>query len=72
MILTSACGTLHLSSIWADDFPTPPKLRLPGDVASPIRCRLDLTVVPDQDAFSGTVEIDVHFAKPTPILWLNA
>jgi alanyl aminopeptidase len=50
----------------------PPGLRLPADVAGPVRYRLDLMVIPDQKTFTGTVEIDLQFAKSTPLLWLNA
>ena len=57
---------------WADDSLPPPKLRLPADVATPVRYRLDLTAIPDQDTFTGTIEIDLRFAKSTPVLWLNA
>jgi alanyl aminopeptidase len=38
----------------------------------PIGYRVDLTIVPDQDTFSGAVEIDLQFAKSTSILWLNS
>jgi alanyl aminopeptidase len=46
--------------------------RLPADVAAPVRYHVDLTVVPDQDTFTGSSDIDVEFKKATPILWLNA
>jgi alanyl aminopeptidase len=29
-------------------------------------------VVPDQDTFTGTVEIDLQFIRPARVLWLNA
>jgi alanyl aminopeptidase len=51
---------------------TPPAFRLPADVASPVRYHVDLTVVPDQDNFTGAVDLQVRFAKATPVLWLNA
>jgi alanyl aminopeptidase len=38
----------------------------------PIRYRADLTIVPDQDTFTGVIEIDLQFAEPTSILWLNS
>jgi cytosol alanyl aminopeptidase len=72
LIATSAWGTLHLSSGWADDSQAPPELRLPADVAGPVRYRVELTAIPDQDAFTGTIDIDLQFAKPTTVLWLNA
>ena len=55
-----------------DQSPIPPKFRLPADEVGPVRYRLDLTLVPDQDTFSGAVEIDLQFAKSTSVLWLNA
>jgi hypothetical protein len=39
--------------------------RLPADVAAPVRYHVDLTVVPDQDTFTGSSDIDVE-------LWLQA
>src|SRR5271157_5265152 len=55
-----------------DQAPIPPKFRLPAHEVGPVRYRADLTIVPDQDTFSGTVEIDLQIAKPTSLLWLNA
>ncbi|MGD0223509.1 MAG: M1 family aminopeptidase [Terriglobia bacterium] len=72
LVVTTALGALHVSSAWADDSVAPPGLRLPADVVSPVRYRLDLTVIPDQDTFTGTVEIDLQFAKSARVLWLNA
>ena len=48
----------------------PPSLRLDGSVV-PLRYRLDLTVDPASDRFSGTMEIDVKISKASPIIWLN-
>src|SRR5580700_48458 len=49
----------------------PPKLRLSSDVR-PVRYRLDLTIVPQQDTFTGKIEIDLEVGKPTDVVWLNA
>jgi alanyl aminopeptidase len=54
-----------------DQPPIPPKFRLPARDVGPVRYRLDLTVVPDQDTFIGAVEIDLQLAKSTSVLWLN-
>jgi len=54
-----------------DQPPIPPKFRLPAQEVGPVRYRLDLTVVPDQDTFIGAVEIDLQLAKSTSVLWLN-
>jgi hypothetical protein len=76
----SLAATLIVASVvapgaarsWAGAAPTPPAFRLPADVAAPVRYRLELTAIPEQDTFTGSVEIDLRFAKSTPILWLNA
>jgi alanyl aminopeptidase len=47
-------------------------LRLPADVVGPVRYRVELTAIPDQDTFKGAIDIDLQFAKSTSILWLNA
>ena len=52
--------------------PAPPKFRLPGDVVGPLRYAVDLTVVPDQDTFTGAVDIQLNFKQSTSVLWLNA
>ncbi len=51
--------------------PVPPAFRLPGDV-QPVRYRLELTVIPEQEAFTGIVEIQVRVVRPTSVIWLNA
>jgi len=52
--------------------PAHPEFRLPGDVVSPLRYAVDLTVVPDQDTFTGAVDIQLNFKKSASALWLNA
>ncbi len=71
-IVPTVCGALCLWNAGADESAVPPTLRLPADAANPVRYRLDLTVIPNQDTFNGTVEIDLQFAKPARVLWLNA
>ena len=51
--------------------PAPPTLRLPPGVR-PTHYALDLTVVPAQPSFSGTVTIDLQLDAPTALVWLNA
>lgn len=70
--MAGAWGTLPGSCAWADESPAPPKLRLPADVVRPVRYRVELTAIPDQDTFTGAIDIDLQFAKATPLLWLNA
>src|SRR4051812_16762918 len=51
--------------------PAPPALRLPTDVVA-VRCALDLTIVPDQPRFAGSIAIDARVVEPTRVVWLNA
>jgi alanyl aminopeptidase len=69
---TSLCAWNAKADQALDQAPTPPKFRLPADEVWPIRYRVDLPLIPDQDTFSGTVEIDLQLAKSTSVLWLNA
>src|ERR1700761_8859414 len=62
------CALAPASLAQADNVP----FRLPADVAAPVRYHIDLTVIPDQDGFTGSSDITIHFAKSTPSLWLNA
>jgi cytosol alanyl aminopeptidase len=48
-----------------------PKLRLPDDVR-PIRYAVELTLVPGEKTFAGTIDIDVDLAKPASLIWLNS
>ena len=67
--MTKTCFALLL--LGAAAFAETPKLRLPGDVR-PVRYRLDLTIVPQQDTFTGKIEIDLQVLKPTDVIWLNS
>jgi len=71
-MVASVWGTLLVSRAWAEESPTPRKLRLPADVVGPVRYRVELTTIPDQEIFTGAIDIDLQFAKATPLLWLNA
>jgi cytosol alanyl aminopeptidase len=48
-----------------------PALRLPGDT-QPVRYDLDLSIVPAQDTFTGTIGIDVQVKRAAPVIWLNS
>lgn len=50
--------------------PTPPKLRLPGDV-HPVRQSVELTLVPTQEIFGGKTKIEVSITQSTAVIWLN-
>ncbi|HEY3625797.1 MAG TPA: M1 family aminopeptidase [Terracidiphilus sp.] len=49
----------------------PPELRLP-EIATPLRYRVHLNLAPDQDSFSGSIDMDLKFNQSSSILWLNA
>src|ERR1700730_12702460 len=49
----------------------PPQFRLPT-FAAPVRYAVTLTVVPDKDTFTRTVDISLDFQQPSAVLWLNA
>jgi alanyl aminopeptidase len=48
----------------------PPALRLPGDV-HPVRYALSMRIVPTEERFSGTADIEVALDAPRSVLWLN-
>ena len=48
----------------------PPVLFLPRDV-HPLHYALALRIVPEQDRFSGTAEIDVQLDQPRDVVWLH-
>src|ERR1700688_645181 len=48
-----------------------PRLRLPA-TASPLHYRVELTLVPAAERFSGAVAIDLLLEEPAAVLWLNA
>ncbi len=51
--------------------PAPPTLRL-GDQVQPKSYMAQLTLDPDKDTFSGTIEIAIAVKEPTSLIWLNA
>src|SRR5581483_2104997 len=50
--------------------PQPPKLRLPDTVA-PTGYRVELTLDPGKDNFSGWIAIKVDVKEPVQTIWLN-
>ncbi|MBB6250479.1 M1 family metallopeptidase [Nitrospirillum iridis] len=48
----------------------PPTVRLP-DTARPLRYRLNLAIDPDENEFSGQVEIKIALLKTADHIWLN-
>jgi alanyl aminopeptidase len=67
--MPKSCFAFLLVAVCA--FAGPPTLRL-GDDVRPVRYRLDLTVIPQQDTFTGKIEIDLEVRKPTDVVWLNS
>ncbi|PTL84759.1 M1 family metallopeptidase [Vitiosangium sp. GDMCC 1.1324] len=51
--------------------PQPPTLRLPDSVR-PARYALDLTLLPAEPTYAGTVTIDVEVREPVRQVWLHA
>ncbi len=49
----------------------PPELRLSRSV-EPVRYAAELTVVPAQETFSGTIDIALSVHEPASVIWLNA
>ncbi len=69
--LTSPLGVAPGMTAEQASAPTPPKLRL-GEGTRPIRYAVDLTVVPSDDTFAGTVDIDLELLEAASLIWLNA
>ncbi len=69
--LFAILASIPLGSILAAPSLDPPKLRL-GDAAAPSHYAVDLTLIPDRDAFQGKVDIDIDVRVPSEIIWLNA
>jgi cytosol alanyl aminopeptidase len=64
----SFSGMVFLSTALAAG---PPTLRLPEGVR-PIKYAADLTLLPDSPAFKAKIDIDVSFAAPTTLFYLNS
>ncbi len=62
--LAVGCATL------APGEPAPPTLRL-GDSVRPLAYELSLKVDPQQDGFTGRVEIDVDIQRPLDFFWMH-
>ncbi len=84
-LLSFVAGVLALSSLHCANAPektgtppqsvalhdeAPPVGQLPTDVA-PVGYRLDLRLLPDEDHFSGRVEVDVTLTRARRTIWLH-
>jgi hypothetical protein len=67
-VLAAVCGTLLAKS---GNNPQPPKFRLPA-TAAPEHYKVNLTVAPDKDTFTGTIDIVINLKEPNSTIWLNA
>jgi alanyl aminopeptidase len=63
--------SLAIASLAAALAQQPPQLRL-GHAVEPVRYAVDLTIVPAEDTFSGTIDIALKVREATPLIWLNA
>src|ERR1051326_5374023 len=66
-LATVLCSIL----VFSQTDPQPPAFRLP-ETAAPLDYKVNLTVAPDKDTLSGSVDIDLTFKQPSSVLWLNA
>jgi alanyl aminopeptidase len=73
VIASAGCAAEKVVSRPEDPKPdlTPPALRLP-DVARPLRNRVELSIEPGREDFTGTIIIDLEVTHATRVLWLNA
>jgi cytosol alanyl aminopeptidase len=60
---------LRLTALTAQSIP--PRLKL-DDAVRPLRYDVDLTVIPGERSFSGSVNIAVRLIQPSAVVWLNA
>jgi len=67
-LLLNACGQDQAPE--TDFAPAIPVGQL-GNAVQPIMYRLDLTILPEQDDFSGITEIDVEIAEATTVIYLH-
>ncbi len=61
---------LALASTFAGPINSP-RLRV-DDAVVPTHYAAELTIVPDQDRFDGSIDIEVTVARNEPVIWLNA
>ena len=71
-ILTTALAAATFgASASAIDSPLPPALRLARD-PRPVRYAVSLTIRPEEETFSGSIDIELELTAPTSLIWLNA
>jgi aminopeptidase N len=70
VFLLALCAFLLPASALAQSAPPLPTGKLP-DTVRPLAYRLDMTIVPDQERFSGHAEIDVELRQPSQSIFLH-
>ena len=70
-VLVVLCA-LTVAALRASAADTPPKLRL-AEVqnVSPISYKVELSLDPEKDDFTGTIVIKLDVQEPTQTIWLN-
>jgi alanyl aminopeptidase len=58
------------SALLAQTGPKAPELRLPNTLR-PERCAVELYLDPNEETFSGAIDIEIKFSSPTRLFWLN-
>jgi len=71
MKLTPLVTLAFSAALLAQQTLAPPAFRL-GDAVRPVRYFAELTVVPEKDTFSGSIEIGLDVRTPTAVIWMNA
>ena len=67
----AVAGLCALSAVGQTAEPVSPTLRLPTTVR-PLRQAVSLRIDPNQETFTGSVDIDLDLRETVPVLWLNA
>lgn len=71
LLIFSPFISSQVSHAQGSSTPQPPQFRLPS-TAAPEDYKVELTVAPDKDSFTGAIDIDIRFKQATSVLWLNA
>jgi cytosol alanyl aminopeptidase len=70
-LILLAAALLPRAHAKSPEEPRPPKFRLPT-FALPVDYEVHLTLTPDKDTFTGSIDIDLSIKESTSVLWLNA
>ena len=69
-LATSACGGASERAETAPRVSQPPEGRLPEGVR-PTSYRLSLTIIPEQQTFSGTAVVGIELDEPSTTIWMH-